>query len=71
MKKASEPSDPPEKTPEECWKAGVVYYNPSDPALVVEKRTGFGYTLNFGNRLSWVLAAGLVLVLVSVPLILP
>lgn len=32
------------------WKAGVFYVNPDDPSWLVEKRFGFGYTLNFGNR---------------------
>lgn len=41
-----------------------------DMALVVEKRDGFGYTLNFGNGLSWLLADGLLLVLASIPLVL-
>lgn len=44
-------------TPEDCWKFGAFYYNPADPALMVEKRSGPGFTLNFGHRLSWVLLA--------------
>jgi uncharacterized membrane protein len=45
-------------TPDKCWKFGQIYINPNDPALVVEKRFGVGYTLNFGNRaLWWFLAA--------------
>ncbi len=59
-----------EPTPEECWKAAVIYYNPNDAALFVEKRTGLGYTLNFGNRWSWVLMLGLALVLASARLLL-
>jgi hypothetical protein len=60
-----------EPAPEECWHGSLIYYNPGDPALLVEKRVGFGYTLNFGNHWSWVLAAGLVLMIVSVrPLLL-
>jgi uncharacterized membrane protein len=49
--------EPPigDHTPDEAWKLGQFYYNPSDPSLVVEKRFGIGYTLNFGNRWSWVL----------------
>ncbi|MCP5119576.1 MAG: hypothetical protein GY953_52930 [bacterium] len=43
-------------TPDAAWKWGQFYYNPSDPALIVEKRFGFGHTLNFGNRWSWLLA---------------
>jgi uncharacterized membrane protein len=40
-------------TPDACWKFGLFYYNPDDSALVVEKRFGVGYTLNFGNRTMW------------------
>ena len=32
-------------------------YNPRDPALFVEKRTGLGLTFNFGNRMSWIVLA--------------
>ncbi len=46
-----------ERTPDEAWKLGLIYYNPADPALMVEKRMGFGYTMNFGHPLSWVLVA--------------
>jgi uncharacterized membrane protein len=36
---------------EEHWRhGGLTYYNPEDPALVVEKLTGVGYTLNFAHR---------------------
>jgi uncharacterized membrane protein len=34
--------------------------NPEDPALLVEKRFGFGWTLNFANPMSWVLLAAIV-----------
>jgi uncharacterized membrane protein len=40
-------------TPDRAWKLGQFYYNPDDPALLVEKRFGIGYTFNFGNRASW------------------
>jgi uncharacterized membrane protein len=33
-----------------------------DPAFLVECRFGFGYTLNFANRPSWVVVAILTLV---------
>jgi len=62
MRQLREPLDP---TPRECWKAGVIYYNPNDPVLFVEKRGGLGYTFNFGNRWSWVLIAGLAVVVAS------
>jgi uncharacterized membrane protein len=46
-----------EVTPDACWHGGQFYYNPQDPALFVEKRAGLGLTFNFGNRMSWVVAA--------------
>jgi uncharacterized membrane protein len=44
-------------TPDACWKWGLVYVNPADPSILVEKRFGIGYTLNFGNRWTWVVLA--------------
>ena len=52
-------------TPDQCWKLGLFYYNPADPAVMVEKRFGVGYTLNFGNRsLWWILGSGVLAFLV-------
>jgi uncharacterized membrane protein len=42
-----------DRTPDECWKFGQLYFNPDDPAIWVEKRAGVGYTLNFGRPASW------------------
>ncbi len=58
FKSATDPAMPAEATPDECWTLGSVYYNPRDPALFVQKRIGFGYTFNFGHRLSWVILGG-------------
>lgn len=66
---SQEPGSGSDGTPDECWKLGQIYYNPNDPALMVEKRFGVGYTINFGNRASWLLAAVLLL-LIFVPLLL-
>jgi uncharacterized membrane protein len=44
-------------TPDSGWKAGLIYYNPADPAVFVEQRVGLGWTLNFGNRWAWLLLA--------------
>ena len=65
VNKMSEPGEGPDPTPLACWKGGVIYYNPNDAALFVERREGLGYTFNFANRWSWVLLAGLVLVMAS------
>ena len=32
------------------WKAGLVYVNRDDPAILIGARFGVGWTLNFGNR---------------------
>lgn len=48
--KMSESGAPIDPTPNECWKGSIFYYNRNDAALFVEKRDGFGYTLNFANR---------------------
>jgi uncharacterized membrane protein len=39
-----------------AWHWGMFYRDANDPALLVEKRSGPGYTLNFGHPLSWPLA---------------
>jgi uncharacterized membrane protein len=52
------------------WKAGLFYFNPSDSALMVPKRKGFGYTLNFGRPVSWLIAASIVLLPLMLPLFL-
>jgi uncharacterized membrane protein len=49
-------------TPDKRWKLGLIYINPNDPALLVEKRFGIGYTLNFGNRTLWWILIATVLV---------
>jgi len=60
VRKMGEPSDPVDPTPDECWKGDILYYNPDDAALFVEKRDDLAYTLNFGNYWSWVLMGSLV-----------
>jgi uncharacterized membrane protein len=44
------------------WKGGLLYVNRDDPALVVGARFGFGWALNFGNPVAWLLIAGFVAV---------
>lgn len=48
-------SGPPvgDTTPDARWIHGQFYWNAADPAVFIERRMGLGYTLNFGNRLSW------------------
>ena len=42
------------------WKAGLLYVNRDDPAIVVGARFGVGWMLNFGNPVAWLLIAGFV-----------
>ena len=51
-------------TPDAGWKGGFVYYNPNDPALLVERRMGIGWTLNMANRCSWLILGATVLAIV-------
>jgi uncharacterized membrane protein len=53
----------PDRKDSRYWKAGVLYVNPSDPAIFVRKRFGIGYTINFGHWVSWVVMA----ILLSIP----
>jgi len=50
--------------PDSSWKWGMFYVNPDDPAIFVEKRFGIGYTLNFGNRWTWLALAVLIPVII-------
>ncbi|HWG59701.1 MAG TPA: DUF5808 domain-containing protein [Candidatus Acidoferrales bacterium] len=42
-----------DRTPDQCWRAGCFYVNPDDPAIIVEKRFGIGYTFNFARPAAW------------------
>ena len=54
-----------DRTEDRYWKAGVIYVNRKDPAVVVEKRFGIGYTMNFGHWISWLI----LLLILLVPLL--
>ena len=49
-------------TPDGNWKWGVIYYNPDDAALFVEKRFGIGYTMNLGRPVAWIILAAMLVV---------
>jgi uncharacterized membrane protein len=49
-------------TPDECWKFGMLYFNPDDAALWVEKRAGIGYTMNFAHISAWAIMGLILLV---------
>ncbi len=58
-----------DRTPDQCWRAGMFYVNRTDPAVLVEKRFGIGYTLNFGRPAAWLLL-GLILASAAIPLVI-
>ena len=39
----------------DLWKWGIIYYNPKDPGIMVEKRNGLGWTFNFGHTISFII----------------
>jgi uncharacterized membrane protein len=55
-----------DRTPDSAWKWGLLYVNTQDPAVLVEKRFGVGYTFNFGHPVAWLLLA----LLVGIPMAL-
>jgi uncharacterized membrane protein len=72
LRKGSQLRDSRDTTPDECWKLGQFYYNPQDPALLVDHRIGLGYSPNFARPLSWIAMTALFLlpVLVVVSLVI-
>ena len=54
------------KENDEFWKWGIMYNNPNDPAIWVEKRVGIGWTLNFAHKESWVI----IFMILAIPLAL-
>ena len=58
IKVLRDPRIPAETTPDNCWYLGSIYVNSQDPAIFVQKRIGFGYTINMGNRLAWLIMGG-------------
>ena len=51
------------------WKWGLFYANRNDPAVFVEKRFGFGYTINFASPVAWLLLVILLLPGLLIPLV--
>jgi uncharacterized membrane protein len=63
--------NPGEDTPDDHWKLGMLYYNPADPAILVQKRFGVGYTVNFGNHWALLGLGVFAASIVSLMLLLP
>lgn len=47
------------------WKLGVIYFNPYDPSIFIEKRLGVGWTLNFARPMSWFLLLGILALIIG------
>lgn len=54
-----------DRTQDNYWKLGIFYFNQDDPAVLIEKRFGLGYTLNFARLATWII----VLLLLMGPLV--
>jgi uncharacterized membrane protein len=59
-----------DRTADARWFGGLIYFNPTDPALLVEKRMGIGWTLNFGNPWAWAPLTAMAVLFVIGPLLL-
>jgi uncharacterized membrane protein len=42
------------------WKAGLIYLNRDDPAIMVAARFGVGWTFNVANKMAWLIIAAIV-----------
>lgn len=49
------------KDDDKNWIFGMFYYNKNDPAFMIEKRVGIGYTINFANKISLILLVLMIL----------
>ena len=52
------------------WKVGIFYFNKNDPSILVEKRFGVGWTLNFGNPLGYIILIGPILLILIISFLL-
>jgi len=60
MRQANTAAEPYDSTPDAAWHAGgLIYFNPSDAAVLVPKRFGWGWTLNFARPVAWAYLLGI------------
>jgi hypothetical protein len=50
-----------DRTEDRYWKLGILYFNPEDAAVIVEKRFGLGYTFNFARLATRIIMSFLLL----------
>ena len=47
------------------WKWVLFYYDPADPRVMVPKRIPiFGWTINFGQKISWLIIAPILVIII-------
>ncbi|HEX7237401.1 MAG TPA: DUF1648 domain-containing protein, partial [Gammaproteobacteria bacterium] len=51
------------------WYLGLIYFNREDPSLLIERRFGIGYTVNFGNWKAVAILVGLLVLALGVPIV--
>lgn len=66
VQRMQRPDAPRSETPDSCWHGGIFYYNPQDPALMVEKRVGVGWTFNFAHPVVWLILG----LLIAIPAVI-
>lgn len=49
------------------WKLGVLYFNPNDPAIFLEKRFGVGWTINLARPVAWIIFGVMILLIIAIP----
>ena len=52
------------KDDDDKWILGGLYFNKNDPAWMVEKRRGIGWTINFANPKGWLFIGGLIVFII-------
>jgi len=56
------PADGADRDDDRFWKAGLIYLNRDDPAIMVGARFGVGWTFNVANPMAWLVIAGIIAV---------
>lgn len=47
------------------WLTGRLYFDPKDKRVIIKRpQSGLGYTVNFGNKWTWILSIGFVMIIV-------
>ncbi len=50
------------------WLTGRIYFNREDKRLIIKRpRSGFGYTMNLGNKWAWIF--NVILIIIAVILV--